>query len=449
MTSSITKKIRGFSWTVKAFLKRYGKISAFSLIIGLAGFFLISKVSPYLPKPKRHERIGLVGKYTPDQLPQEILALLGQGLTSVAKNGSAIQGLASRWEISEDGLTYTFFLKENIFWQDGEKIKADQIVYDFKDVTCQVIDEKTLRFRLKEPFSPFLIALSKPAFKKHLLGSGPYKIEKIKKSGNFIKLLKLTGPTKDITFRFYPTVEAVKLAFKLGEVDIINGLFTNPFKEEWQKYFRVETQIKKDRYIGLFFNNNDPLLGNKTLRQALNYAIKNKPTDETRAIGPLNPNSWAYNSQVKTYDYDPQNAKNLFEKFKTEKNEEIKITISTSQALLTWAEEIKQSWEDVLGIKVEVEVINAIPQDYQVFLGIQEIPVDPDQYALWHSTRAENITHFKDPRIDKLLEDGRRIQDKEKRKEKYFDFQRFLLEESPVIFLAYPRLFRITRNSAS
>lgn len=446
MAFSFFKKIRVFSWTSKAFLRKYGQVIALSLIIGLAGFFLISKISPYLPKPKKHERIGLVGKYTLDQLPHEILILLGQGLTLVAKDGSVVSGLASSWTVSEDGLSYTFTLKDNIYWQDDQKMKAEDIVYDFKDVNREVIDDKTLKFSLKESFAPFLIAVSKPVFKQKLIGSGPYKIEIIKKSGNYIRLLKLSGPAKDITFRFYPTVEAVKLAFKLGEIDIIDGLFVNPFEEDWQKYFTLDTLVKKDRYIGLFFNNEDSFLGNKALRQALSYAIKDKPKDETKAIGPLNPDSWAYNLQVKTYNYDPKNARELLKKFKEDDDEEIKIKISTSQAFLSLAEEIKYSWEEVLDIKVEIEVIDIVPQDYQVFLGIQEIPADPDQYALWHSTRAENITHFKDPRIDKLLEDGRRILTREKRKEKYFDFQRFLLEESPVAFLSHPLFFKIIRK---
>lgn len=448
MAFTFFKKFRVLFWTIKAFLKKYSKIIALSLIIGFAGFFLISKVIPFLPKTKKYERIGLVGQYTFEQLPYSVLSFLGQGLTAIAKDGSAAPGLAESWQVSEDGLTYTFVLRDKIFWQDGSRITAQDVVYDFKDVERNVIDDRTLRFKLKEPFSPFPIALSMPVFKNKLTGSGPYKIVRIQKTGNYIKFLRLTGAKKDIGIRFYPTVEVIVQAFKLGEVDIIDGLFENPFKADWLDKANLEEVIKKDRFTGLFFNNKDSWLGNKNFRQALNYAIKNKPNDETRALGPINPDSWAYNPEVKKYDYDPANARELLDKAKEDNDEKIRIKISTSQVFLNLAEEIKHSWEEELGIEVEVEVINAIPGDFQVFLGIQEIPADPDQYVLWHSTRGENITGFQDPRVDKLLEDARKTNNLEKRKEKYFDFQRFLLEESPVAFLSHPRLYKISRQTS-
>lgn len=441
------KKIRVFFWTIEAFLKKHVKIIAIGLLLGIVAFLLIYKLAAYLPSPKKHERIGLIGRYSFNQLPKEILALLGEGLTAIGEDGSIKPGLASKWDISLDNLVYTFTLKDNIFWQDGKPIKADQIIYNFKDVESKVIDDCTISFILKEPFSPFPLVLSAPVFKNNFLGSGSYKVVKIKQDGNYIKLLKLSGPEKNIIYHFYPTVDMAKLGFKIGEVDILDGFFINPFEEDWLKYLKIAKQLKRDRYIGLFFNNTDALLGNKSLRQALSYAIKNKPTDESRALGPISFLSWAYNSQVKTYDYDPKNALNLLEKVKKEKNEEIKLKISTSQAFLPLAEEIQRSWEEILGIKISIEIINAIPQDYQIFLGMQEIPADPDQYLFWHSTRKENITNFKDPKIDKLLEDGRRTADNAKRKEKYFDFQKFLLEEAPVAFLSYPYFYKISRIS--
>ena len=84
--------------------------------------------------------------------------------------------------------------------------------------------------------------------------------------------------------------------------------------------------------------------------------------------------------------------------------------------------------------------------DFDVLLAMQEIPRDPDQYALWHSTQAGNITDFKNARIDKLLEDGRKTLDQEKRKQIYFDFQRYLLEDLPVIFLHFPTYYEIIKE---
>jgi peptide/nickel transport system substrate-binding protein len=64
-----------------------------------------------------------------------------------------------------------------------------------------------------------------------------------------------------------------------------------------------------------------------------------------------------------------------------------------------------------------------------------------------HSTQnTTNITHLNNPRIDKLLEDGRKTLDLNLRKSIYSDFQRFLVEEVPAIFLFYPETYTLTRN---
>jgi peptide/nickel transport system substrate-binding protein len=99
-----------------------------------------------------------------------------------------------------------------------------------------------------------------------------------------------------------------------------------------------------------------------------------------------------------------------------------------------------------LGIEVKIKIINSLGESFDALLVAQEIPPDPDQYSLWHSTQASNISHYKSPKLDKLLEDGRKTLDKEKRKEIYADFQRFLVEDTPAIFLFHPTLYTVSRD---
>ena len=76
-----------------------------------------------------------------------------------------------------------------------------------------------------------------------------------------------------------------------------------------------------------------------------------------------------------------------------------------------------------------------------------DIPKDPDQYSLWHSTQTStNVSRLANPRIDKLLEDGRIELDQETRKKIYLDFQRFLVEEVPAVFLYHPEYYTIKRK---
>ena len=95
----------------------------------------------------------------------------------------------------------------------------------------------------------------------------------------------------------------------------------------------------------------------------------------------------------------------------------------------------------------EINVVNFIPDDYDALLLTQTIPKDPDQYWFWHSSQEQNnISHLNNPRIDQLLEEGRTTFEQEKRREFYIDFQRFLLEESPAIFINHPTYYYIYRR---
>lgn len=440
----IFRKFRLASWVTGAFISKHKKIIISGFVIGIVGFFSLRLLLPYLPQPKPTLRIAKIGQYQAEELPQEILHLLSLGLTTITKDGSPAPGLAKNWELSDDGLTYKFSLADNLRWQDGTPINSTQINYHFSDVEMKVLDEKTVQFKLKEPFAPFPTILTSPIFKENFLGIGPYKVRRIYKKGGYIEKISLTGSKNNLVYHFYPTQEAAILGFKLGEIDIVEDMISNNLEDGWSSISRVEAKEDKNKYLGVFFNTQDPLLTDKTIRQALAYAIKDKPSGDKRATGPISPNSWAYNKDVKLYDYDPQKAKDLIKKDNSDK--QISLKISTTEPFLVTAEMLKKSWQEVLGFQSEIELVNILPADYQIFLGLQEIPADPDQYLLWHSTRPENITHFKSPKIDKLLEDGRKISNLEDRKEKYADIQRFLTEESPVVFLSYPTSYKLERT---
>jgi peptide/nickel transport system substrate-binding protein len=123
----------------------------------------------------------------------------------------------------------------------------------------------------------------------------------------------------------------------------------------------------------------------------------------------------------------------------------LSLNLSVSPLLIDKAEIVAECWRNV-GLNVNLQVVSAIPTDYQAFLAILDIPEDPDQYSLWHSTQeSTNITHYQDVRIDKLLEDGRSEIGTESRKKIYLDFQRYLLEDAPAAFLYYPTTYSVAR----
>lgn len=386
-------------------------------------------------------RIGVVGRYHVNELPYEVTSLISGGLTTHNSDGDVVSDLADSWS-SEDGKTWEFKIKDEVFWQDGTEVNAEDINYEFSDVVIEKPDDKTIIFKLKEVFSPFPSVVSKPFFKKGLIGFGEWKVDEIILSGSFVSSLKLTKENETITIKFYPNEDRAKLAYKLGKVDTLDGLFDPKPLDGWVNT-KTNSTSDTNKVVALLFNTSDPFLSDKSIRQGLSYGIE-KSFGEERAVSPISPNSFAYNPQVKEYDFDLDRARELLENVPEEmKNSPIKI--ASTPALLSLAEEIEGYWED-LGLLVEVQVSAIVPDEFQTYLTIIDIPKDPDQYAYWHSTQSSsNLTRFSNPRVDKLLEDGRAELDQEKRKRIYLDFQRFLLEEAPAIFLFHPRMYSISR----
>ena len=430
---------------ISAYLSRFKGIILLGILIGAIIFIFFGLLGPLLFSTGRY-KIGIIGRYRVENLPSSIVSMIGEGLTEIDGGGNVTPNLARSWETPDKGKTWIFNLKQDISWQDGEKLTSASINYQFSDVEVDKPDEHTIVFKLQEQFSVFPSIVSRPTFKKGLLGTGEWKVTNISLGqAEFVQKLILVNTKKDKQiYKFYPTEEQAKLAFKLGEVDQIQGIYNiKPF-DNWSTV-TISEEVNKNRVVVIFLNSQDKLLSDKSFRQALTYAI-DKNSGGQRAISPISPNSWAYNPTVKTYDQDLVRAREFIDELPNELKENLSINLVTTPVLLSLAEKISKEWVSA-GIKAHVQVSSSIPYEFQTFLAIFDIPTDPDQYAIWHSTQTStNISKYQNPRIDKLLEDGRVELDLEERRKIYLDFQRFLIEDSPAIFLYHPVTFTVKRN---
>ncbi len=419
----------------QAFIKRFKAVILLGVFIGVLFFLIISYLLPSIDSTVI--KIGIVGRYSTDNIPDDISSKISLGLTSVDANGNVNPSLSKSWESPDGGKTWIFYLDDQKTWQDGKKVTSRDITYKFSDASSEIIDESTIKFVLDSQFSAFPVIVARPIYKKGLVGSGDWKVKNVNLAGGYLQKLIITDKKKNkIVYKFYPSEERLKLAFKLGEIDQIIKIQDTAEFDNW-KTVNIDKDTSYSNFVGIFFNVEDEKLSDKQLRQSLNYAISKNDFDGVRALGPISPFSWAFNPQVKQYNLDVK---------KTEDIKGSEIILSVLPNLLTTADKIKRDWESV-GIKTEIQVVTGVPDSFQAFLATVDIPKDPDQYSLWHSTQlATNISKIKNPRIDKLLEDGRRELDQETRKKIYLDFQRFLVEEVPAIFLYHPNIYTITRK---
>lgn len=439
------KTIRRYYWVTQGFLSRHSKIIFRTTGIVLACILTFFLFARYIPSPKDTIRIGRVGKYTYETFPLDIQNMMSRGLVTLSEDGKVSPDLAESWEIQDDGKTYIFTLKPDIFWHDGSPLTVEDISYNFKDVEVERKDN-TITYKLKEPFSPFLSAVERPILKKNKYGTGEYRLVKTEVYSGVIQSLTLETDSIRKIYKFYPTETSSITAYNLGEVDMIEKLSYIGAETKLDTTTNIEDNSSKaNTQSVLFFNNNDTFLSSKSTRQSLSYAISDKTFGNERTISPIKKSSWAYNNLVKTYDFDLEKAKTLFSQDVKDPST-VKLELKTMLQYLDVAESIASSWREVLGIQVEVKVVSSVTSDYQILLADFTPPIDPDQYSIWHSTQNTNFTHFSNLKIDKLLEDGRRTSDQKLRKEIYQDFQRFLLEDCPAVFLFKSSSYSISRN---
>lgn len=395
---------------------------------------------------------GIVGFYTQENLPASVAGLISEPLVILDQSGHPQSNLVSGWQVNNNATVYTFKLKNDLMWNDGTRVKSRDIQFNLADVEVSYPDEATIEFKLVDSFSPFPTLLTAPVFKDGgLVGLGKYKVVKEEKVKGITSKLILHPSRKDdssanrlpvVTIRFYGDEKTARTAFELGEIDSLLGVSNT---SEWVNHPSVSLKNipNFNKLVAIFYNTQDPILSDKNLRKILGLAVPLIEGEE-RAKSPIFAGSWAYNDQLKETIGDKETAKSLLSK--VENGKESTITLTATPSLSDLGEQIVQAWEEI-GFKAVLRVESGIPQNFQALLQPQSVPTDPDQYALWHSTQTKtNLSKLVSARIDKDLEDGRKISDPEERKEKYLDFQRVLLDESPATFLYFPKTTVVFRK---
>lgn len=439
------KTLRRYYWVAQSFLARHLPIIVKTTGIVLAALAIFFFFARYLPTPKNTTRIGRVGKYSLEALPSDIQSSLSIGLVSLSVDGKVAPGLAKSWTVSDDGKVYVFTLDPAIRWHDGTAIAPGDISYNFQDVQTE-LGNGTVTYHLKEPFAPFISAVSRPILKNNRYGTKDFRLVSTQSYGGDLQSLTIENTDERRIYKFYPTESSAITAFRLGEINRVEGLALVPDAYLHDPTNIVQTDLNfAGKQSVLFFNNNDSLLSSKSTRQALAYAIKDKSFGHTRTLSPISQSSWAYNEFVKTYDYDATHAKTLLSQDVKDPST-VKLELKTTLQYLDVAESIAESWRNTLGIGVDVKVVSTMSSDYQILLADFTPPVDPDQYSLWHSTQGSNFTHFNNLKVDKLLEDSRRTLDTKLRTQIYQDFQRFLLEDCPAVFLFQSDAYTLSRK---
>jgi peptide/nickel transport system substrate-binding protein len=318
------------------------------------------------------------------------------------------------------------------------------------------------------------------------IGTGPYKFKKFEKDRlGSIKTLYLEADKnyypgkpyiKNITFKFYINEEAMINAYNSGTIKGL-GFITAQNKSQLKNYKRKLNiyPLKLPRYFAVFFNQSkSKALSDKTVRLALNYATNKQEIIDRILNGegeivntPIPKEAAGYSVETKIYDFALEHANNLLDAAGWNKNNEtgirekvikkgesptpLEITLITTEwpELQRVAEILQEQWSKV-GAKIEVKILNIAeiqqdyirPREYQALLFGEVLGAEPDPFPFWHSSQKRdpglNLALYDNANADKLLMEARIIFDSEKRKEKYEEFQKLVVEDVPVVFLYNP-----------
>jgi peptide/nickel transport system substrate-binding protein len=309
--------------------------------------------------------VSLNGIYANDGASISVLSFIFNPLTLGGENwGTDITGdLAESWEVSDDGLTWTFHLHQGVLWHDGEEFTADDVVYTFETIQSaeediapfrprfmeadgtpvefEATDDYTVVAHLAEPRASFFTDISVPIVPQHVLegqdlregpfnrapvGTGPFKIAEWNTAESIVLEANPDyfrgAPCIDrIVFRIIPDEQTQVSALQTGEIDFlpnIPGASVPQFQDNPDFTISIAEQ---DSLFQMFLNNSNPKFEDVRVRHALMMAIDRQAVVDVvrQGYGVVHNSHFDHvvpfyeQDKLGGYDYDPEAAAALLD----------------------------------------------------------------------------------------------------------------------------------------
>jgi peptide/nickel transport system substrate-binding protein len=412
--------------------------------------------------------------------------------------------LAKSWQVSEDGKTYTFKLREGVKFHDNTKFDAyvakanfdrtltaewDSSVKAYLEPiidSVEVVNDYTFAVITKEPYAPFLNILgvhsgllaSPKAIEEYgseyagldeaPIGTGPFKLDEWVK-GERIVLRRYeeywggASEIEEITYLIVPESGARLAMLETGEADIILRITADDAKY-LQGVLGVEIlKSPTNRVMHFALNVNHPPLDDVRIRKAINYALDVQKIIDTILGGagrlmdcPVAPQTWGYNS-IMTYDYDPDKAKELMAEAGYSNGFSFTLEAPKGRYVLDYlVAEAVQAELKKAGIKAGLKLWGDFPA-YLSYIGSEErgdamllgwatstLDADGGMYQVLHPERANkfaNASGYTSSKFGNLMDSAKGELDRQKRLELYRQAEELVMDEAPWLFLYYQDVF--------
>jgi peptide/nickel transport system substrate-binding protein len=431
-------------------------------------------------------------------LMQNMSDLIHDTLFYQTPDGKLEPRLATKYEVSKDGLTYTIHLRKGVKFSDGTPCdaKAVKLTLDraldpklrvplrfaiamIKDV--KIVDDHTLKIELKYPFAPFAPTLSltittpiSPAaiekygddIRQHPVGAGPYILSEWVKGDRIVMVRNKNyygkKPTVEkLTFKIIPEDATREAMLRAGQIDVCyKPLPSNVAALKADPKITVEMPLDT-RTIFMGLNCQKGVTKNKLVRQAFNYAVDKKAICKKILFdtavpmeGPVSPILFGYFKMPNQYDYNPEKAKELLKKANFDFNQTVNMRTPQGRYLFDkQVSEAVQAYLQAIGVKAELRtydwptyvagLIKPIEQsELEVFLlGWGPLILDADMglYGQFHSSvnppKGLGSAFYSNPEYDKLMDASRMEQNPKKRLEILKKASEMVWDDAPWIWL--------------
>ena len=427
----------------------------------------------------------------------ELATIIFSGLLKYDGNGKPVEDLAESYEFDKDSLTYTFHLRKDVKWHDGEAFNADDVVFTYKELTedetlsssitsnyedikeIKAEDENTVKIVMKTYNAAMLGYFTMGIVPEHLLkgedmnttsfnqnpvGTGRYKFVSWEKDGGMINLevnKDYYDKVPNIEKIIYKTVsvESTKATMlQSGEADLawLNANYAKSFRGK-DGYKNIDFKTADYRAMSMDFRTKF-WQDNADSIAVLNYALdKDKIVESVlagngeRAYSPIQLNAYGGNKEADMYPYDLTKFDEEMKKLGWTKGsdgiyerngEKFHFTIQVRD----YEEEridianVCSSQLKAAGVDMEVKLVTKFDWEsgYNGFLSGYATQFDPDMiYANYVTGASDNNMQYSNKKVDELLMKARHTDNEEERKELYKEFEVTYMKNPGIVPIAY------------
>jgi len=442
-----------------------------------------------------------------DSASAEIASWVFNGLFKYDKDGKIVGDLAKSWKFLNK-TTLQVTLKDNVYWHDGKKFSAQDVLFTYKLAiskriftpysnefryvkSVEVIDDTHLIIHYKKPYFKALQVwmmgivpkhilekekdVMTSSFNQHPIGTGPYKLKGFEVSKDIVlqaneRYFEHKPYIDTITYHFLPDPATQFLMLKSKKLDV-GGLTPLQYERQIDKDFRSFYNIFEQpshSYTYLGFNLKLKKFQDKRVREAINLAIDRQEMNDILffsharvCTGPFMPGTFAFNENIHPPKTDLIKAKKLLQEAGYTKEHPLRFEIATNSnnTIRMYAAQIIQYQLAKIGVEVKIKAmewqafLNTVvtPRKFETILLGWALGLTPDAYSIWHSKEAKvggfNLVGYSNKEVDRLIEKAESVINRDKLSSIYKRIFALIVNDIPYIFLYIPNSITVVNKS--